>query len=339
MKMTRSAALIAAAFLAGCGGSAGTQSVIAPQAAEQLASMSRTQLFPAATCRTGDCVYVTNAANTVTVYPVRANGNVTPIRAIKGSKTDLNFPAGLAWDASRNIYVPNQAASSVTVYTPGTNGDVAPIREIKGSHTGLFGPFGIALDDSGNIYVANARSVTVYAPGASGDVLPIRKISGSKTQLHSPGGIAMDASGNVYVANYGNGSVTVYAAGANGNVAPIRRISGSNTGLVQPTNVALDANRNVYVTNSGYLSGPYSVTVYAAGATGNVAPIRTIEGSQTGLNQPNAVALSASGNIFVTNYNADSVTVYAAGANGNVAPIRAISGPNTELSPTGIAVR
>jgi 6-phosphogluconolactonase (cycloisomerase 2 family) len=339
------AAFVSAALsLPACAGGSSTSP--SPQG-PQVASTRRAQLFPAATCRTGACIYVTNAANTLTVYPARANGNVTPIRAIKGSKTELNFPAGIAWDAGRNVYVPNEGANSVTVYATGAKGDVAPIREIKGSRTGLFAPLGIALDNSGYgyVYVPNegADSVTVYAAGANGDAPPIRTIGGSKTQLHSPLGVALDAGGNIYVSNYGtyssNGSVTVYAAGTNGNVAPIQTITGSNTGLVQPSNIALDANRNVYVTNSGYLSGPYSVTVYAAGANGNIAPIRTIEGSNTRLNEPNGVALGPSGNIYVTNYGADSVTVYAAGVNGNVAPIRTISGSNTGLSPRGIVVR
>jgi sugar lactone lactonase YvrE len=140
--------------------------------------------------------------------------------------------------------------------------------------------------------------VTVYAARATGNVLPIQQISGSKTGLNIPTGIALDASRNIYVANFVYpGSVTIYAAGANGNVTPIRTIAGSNTGLNRPDGIALDANANIYVANNPYgiaLGGDgfrSSLTVYAAGANGNVAPIRTIVGRTTRLHQPTGVAI------------------------------------------------
>jgi outer membrane protein assembly factor BamB len=134
--------------------------------------------------------------------------------------------------------------------------------------------------------------------------------------------------------------VTVYAAGANGNAVPIRTISGSKTGLSIPAGVALDGNGNVYVADPTTNNAVYAVTVYAASASGNVAPIRTISGSKTGLNTPVGVALDSGGNIYALNHNPpESVKVYAVSANGNVSPIRAIRGSNTGLnSPAGIAV-
>ena len=44
------------------------------------------------------------------------------------------------------------------------------------------------------------------------------------------------------------------------------------------------------------------MTVYSAGATGNVAPIQTIAGSMTGLHYPGGIALNPlNGNIYVAN--------------------------------------
>jgi hypothetical protein len=83
-----------------------------------------------------------------------------------------------------------------------------------------------------------------------------------------------------------------------------------------------------------------AVTVYAPDATGNVAPIRTISGSKTGLTYSTQVALDASRFIYVTNRDASSVTVYAPSANGNVAPVRTVSGSKTLLNaPAGISLR
>ena len=154
----------------------------------------------------------------------------------------------------------------------------------------------------------------------------------------------MDATHNIYIedkdnSERGSGSVTVFAAGANGNVAPTRVITGSNTGLTNTTTgIAVDAVGNIYVGDACCVTGG-SVLVYAAGANGNVAPIRTITGSNTELEYPEGVAVDASSNVYISNVENSSVTVYAAGANGNVAPIQTISGANTGLSqPYGVAV-
>jgi sugar lactone lactonase YvrE len=82
-----------------------------------------------------------------------------------------------------------------------------------------------------------------------------------------------------------------------------------------------------------------SVTVYPIGATGNVKPIRDIQGSKTGLRYPHDVAVDASGAIYAANTGASSVTVYAPGDTGNAKPIETISGRRTRLTgPTGIAI-
>src|SRR6266496_2907899 len=79
----------------------------------------------------------------------------------------------------------------------------------------------------------------------------------------------------LFVTNQG-GSVTVYARTANGDVAPLRTISGAATGLNGPFGLAVDTvNNELAVANIGN-AAPYSITVYARTANGNVAPLRTI---------------------------------------------------------------
>ncbi|MGA8099398.1 MAG: hypothetical protein WB810_12160 [Candidatus Cybelea sp.] len=87
-------------------------------------------------------------------------------------------------------------------------------------------------------------------------------------------------------------SVTVYAAGAKGDATPIQDITGDYTGLDYPNGVAVDGVGDMYVLNrEGGPSKEGSMTVYAAGATGNVAPISAISGSSTGFASPSAIAL------------------------------------------------
>ena len=59
------------------------------------------------------------------------------------------------------------------------------------------------------------------------------------------------------------------------------------TGLSVPVDLNFDSSHNIYVANRN----GNSVTVYAPNANGNVAPIRTITGSNTQLSAPSGLAL------------------------------------------------
>jgi sugar lactone lactonase YvrE len=257
-------------------------------------------------------MYVTNGGNTygaVMVYAAGATGNDPPLQTITGSKTGLYTPLGVAVDpVNGDIYVANfgyigpSLAPSVLIYAPDANGNVPPIGTITGAKTGLNGPGNLALDASGNIYVPNAGggtgsnpfgTVTVYAAGSVGNVAPIQTITGLDRQLDVPNQVALNSSSkHIYVSNgegrgkFG-GHVAVYAAGANGMARAIRLIVGSLTQLSEPQGIALDGSNNIYVANDG----TNSVTVYAPGKTRNVAPINTISGSNTGIDNPIALAI------------------------------------------------
>ena len=90
-----------------------------------------------------------------------------------------------------------------------------------------------------------------------------------------------------------------------------------------PTGLAMDSRGNIYVANL-----TNAITVYAAGAEGNVAPSRTITGPKTRLNSPAGIAIDSQDELFVanqTNYDGH-ITIYASNANGDAAPIRTIRG-------------
>jgi hemin uptake protein HemP len=195
------------------------------------------------------------------------------------------------------------------------------------------------------IFVANSFNVTAYPIASSGDVAPIALM----TDMAGPSGLARDTSGRTYVANRGTNTVTVYAANANGNVPPLAVIGGSNTGLDQPGGITLDATGKIYVLNSAANFPGINVYPPLANSTGilNEAPVASIAGSQTLLDEPDAIALDSQGNIYVANqsgghaefFDSGRLTVYPAGSNGNVAPATTISGDKTGLAlPVGIAV-
>jgi 6-phosphogluconolactonase (cycloisomerase 2 family) len=266
----------------------------------------------------------------VFTYPLGANGSPPPISTITGRSTGLTDPYGLTVDSAGKLYVVNiDGPASVATYAAGANGDATPIATITGTNTRLVHPTDVKLDPTGKVYVSNAGtgsippSITIYAAGANGNATPIDTITGTYTGLNGPWALALDAAGNIYVANDFNSTVTVYAAGANGNAAPIATISGPYTGLNGPEGVALDAAGNIYVSNDN-APYPVSITTYAAGANGNVAPSATIIGGNTGLSGPSYVALDSAGKIYVGD--SDKILVFAAGASGNVAPTATITG-------------
>lgn len=114
----------------------------------------------------------------IIVHRRNAAGNVPPLRVIKGPKTQLNWPTGVAFDPqARELFVANDAAHSVLVFDANAQGDVAPKRVIKGPKTKLANPTGIFADvKNSELWITNfgGHSATVYDLKAAGDVAPKR---------------------------------------------------------------------------------------------------------------------------------------------------------------------
>ena len=299
-------------------------------------------------------VFVTNyLGDSVTTYSRTVRGLRTPLRRITG----LSAPAGFAVDTLNNeILVAN--INSIAVYSLAASGNAAPLRTISGGDTGLAQPLGLAVDTENNeVLVANASSITVYSRTADGNVAPLRTISGPSTGLMDPIGLAVDvAHGEVLVANFGvapgseeaphPGLITVYSRLADGDAAPLRTISGAATGLQNPRGLTLDTvNDEVLVTNVGgnEIEGPPqppTITVYRRTANDNAAPLRTIGGAATRLQNPVGLAVDTMNNeVLVANFGgsdpegpAPTITLYDRTASGNAAPPRVIEKPAAELN-------
>ena len=228
------------------------------------------------------------------IYPAGSGATGSPLANLSTNIVS-SMPTGIALDSSQNVYIAE--LSKVEIFSSLTGG-LSGLAILNGDLTEISEAAGIALDANANIYLTNDASdslgdrVTIYPAGSSGNMPPSAVIVGSNTGLAFPEGIAVDSSLNIYVANPATDAVTVYASGSNGNVAPTATISGPSTGLNTPTGITLDSNGLIYVTNQGgYEGNNLSVTVYAAGSTGNATPLTTIAGPVTQLARPRGIAV------------------------------------------------
>ena len=287
-------------------------------------------------------VVAENGAGSGAISTFALGGAAAPQRRITGSLTGLASPEQIAADRSGNLYVAN-SSGSITVYPPTATGNVAPLRSIAGAATGLGGGvFGIAVDAAGHVYASNhyRNSITEYAPGANGNVAPIATLTGPATGVQQPTGIALDPAGHLWVDNAAG--ISEYAAGANGNVAPIAAISGPQ--VSSSSVIAFDAAGHLFVNETR--PGPpssfeYTVEEFAAGATGNAAPIATLHGPDTGLSGPSGLAFlpGAAEQLLVSNiFGAGSVTQYGLPADGDVKPSATPVASGAVSYPTGLLV-
>jgi 6-phosphogluconolactonase (cycloisomerase 2 family) len=87
----------------------------------------------------GDLYVANDIGQSILVFSgaATAQGNVAPARVIKGPKTRLSYPTGVALDTvHQEVWVSNLGNSSATVYPLTANGDVAPLRIVRSAPEG-----------------------------------------------------------------------------------------------------------------------------------------------------------------------------------------------------------
>ena len=251
-----------------------------------------------------------------------------PKRTIQGEKTYLEFACAVYVDPpTGDIYgLNNDTLSWMTVFNRNAKGNVAPNRKLKTPGT----TFAIVGDEETQellMTVQDSDAVVTFKKASSGQEPPVRLLQGNKTQMADPHGIALDPkTGLIYVTNWGTYKTRRTPDAAEGNP---RSGGKPNWPLgIEYTN-----------TGSAEFRLP-SITVYRKDATGDTAPLRTIQGPKTLMNWPTAIAVHPDrGELFVANDTSDTVTVYRTDASGDVAPIRVIKGAKSMVkNPTGVAV-
>lgn len=279
----------------------------------------------------------------ITVYPMKAQGDIAPLRIIEGPKTRLNWPSTMVVDSQRGeLYVANDSDDSVVVFKATDKGDVAPTRMIRGVKTGLKNPTGLFIDfGHDELWVSNMgnHSATVFRRTANGDVAPLRTIRSAPLgkvalAIGNPGAVAWDSKRDeILVPNcVAHAQIASFPRTAKANTPPNRMLAGQKTLMARTMHdIRYDPIHDEFVVNNPFA---YAVLVFRGGATGEEAPIRIIQGPKTKLGSSSRLEIDPVNNEILVP-EGRGVLVFDREANGDVAPKRIL---NNAGSGGGIVV-
>ena len=249
----------------------------------------------------------------------------------------ISQPAGLALDAAGSLYIADSNNASLRKISGGIITTVAGFSTPSfggdggaATSAGFNGVVGVAVDPSGALYIADGGNnrlrrvspggiVTTIVGGYTGDG-GAAALAGIQSV-----GIARDSAGNTYIADSFNhrvrriaidGTITTIAGtgiwGFSGDNGP-----GGSAQLKSPTGVAIDAAGNVYIADSGNqrirkLTAGGTITTVAGNGnccfSGDGGPA-----TSANLNNPQAVAIDAAGNLYIADDNNHRIRKVTAG--------------------------
>lgn len=280
-----------------------------------------------------------------------------PVFASGISGYGLNDSYGLAIDAKDNVWIPNEESSgsvnngfgSVTVL----NAAGQPVSGTTGYSTGGFNyPIAIAIDtdavswvvDYGNSHLTTLSSTgqplsgtTGYTPAnlafpvavlvdgshnawiANQSTANITRVSPDGTQSTSfaccngASGLALDQRGNIWVANYYGDSISQVST----TTAGVISTGYTGGGIDHPQGLAIDGTGNLWVAN---YRGTSLTELAGAASLHPGMPLSPATGwaPDANLLEAYAIAIDASGNLWVTNFGKDTLTEFV----GIAAPVK-----------------
>ena len=199
----------------------------------------------------------------------------------------LNNPAGIAVDASGNLFIADYLNSRIRKVSP--NGIITTVAGNanccgfsgdggQASSASLYNPSGVAVDANGNLFIADSGNNRIRKVSASGIITTVAGnpprcnlsscggFSGdggqaTSAELNFPQDVAIDASGNLFIADSKNGRVRkVSTSGIITTVAGIGACQSAPCGnfkgdggpaasayFVYPNAVAVDASGNLFI--------------------------------------------------------------------------------------------
>jgi streptogramin lyase len=250
-----------------------------------------------------------------------------------GAAARFNHPEGVAVDKSDNVYVADQSNNTIRKITPaGAVSTFAGLAGQSGTNDGTGNvarfnqPSDVAVDTAGNVFVTDyanntirkitpARVVSTYAgmAGQSGT----NDGTGVSARFNSPYDLVVDGAGNVYVSDTASftirkitpGKVVSTLAGQAGMPGNADG-TGAGAQFNYPNGLALDAATNLYVADAGNDTlrkvTPAGVVTTIGGLAG-VAGSADGTGSAARFDSLYGVAVDASTNLYVADYNNNTI--------------------------------
>lgn len=244
-----------------------------------------TACFPARAAVPGIIIYVADS-NTGAIEQFNAAGQGSPF----GNVGAVN-PAGLAVDATGNLYVANRSggvSGTIDRFTPGGT--------LTLFSSDMDFPSKLAFDSSGTLYAGMVGNNTIQKFNSSGQGTVF-----ASSGLNGPIPLAFDHNGNLYVGNTGDGTIMKF--GPDGQPQFF-----ASSGLY-PYGMAFDSAGNLYVANFG------DNTIQKIDPAGNST---IFAGLSSGINAPVDLAFDGAGNLFVLNLGNNTILEFDPDGNGSL---------------------
>jgi sugar lactone lactonase YvrE len=272
---------------------------------------------------------------------------------------EFNFPMGLAFDGSGNLFVSEEGNDDIRKITP--DGIVSTIAGNRteghdngnGTAASFWNPEGLTVDNAGNIYVADyanniirkidpSKNVTTFAGQRA---IGFKNGQGIAASFDGPTDIKIDASGFLYVSDLTNEAIRkITPDGLVSTYADIKAPINSNT-FNFPSGIAFDTQNNLYVTTFSFkvqkiTPGGVISTLAGSGVRGTTdGPAGSASFYETFL-----AATDKDGNVYVTDSNLirkitpDGKVTTLAGIEAQTGATDGSSATATFNHPIGIAV-
>ncbi len=206
----------------------------------------------------------------------------------------IEWPIAVAADTNGDIWVVNNWETVTRLSSSGS-----PLSGANGWGLGqLDFPVAVAIDAQHNAWVANQSGDTITS------IAPDGSLVNSYSCCDGPAGIATDEYGYVWAANYYGNSLSVVTT--SGAVVSSGLTGG---GINDPQGIAVDGAGTVWLTN--YHSNSLSEVSGAKDASMGAAMSPAFGfGSDASLSEPYAIAIDASGNLWVSNHGNSTITQF-----------------------------
>jgi sugar lactone lactonase YvrE len=245
------------------------------------------------------------------------------------TSAELDYPEGVAVDASGNLYIADWGSNRIRKVSPADiittiagNGNYPYAGDGGPATSAQFDPYAVAVDAAGNLYIADRSNNRIREVAASSGIITTVAGTGSagysgdggsatSAQLGDPYGVAVDGSGDLYIADWLNNRIRevsfagiITTVAGNGNLTYAGDGGPAKSAQFNPYAVAVDGSGNLYIADGSNnrirkVAASNSIITTAAGSgsysySGDGGP-----GGSALLGRPSGLAMDGVGNVYI----------------------------------------